>query len=145
MNVKIQKVHPGAHLPEYKTVHSAGADIYACLSEPMILKPGDIKLVPTGFCMELPEGFEAQIRPRSGLGAKGISVPNAPGTIDSDYRGEVKVILINLSREDYTIHHEERIAQMVIAPVVRGIFVETDSLNNTERGAGGFGSTGRHG
>lgn len=142
MEIKIQKLHPGAQLPAYQTLHSAGADIYACLDAPLVLKPQQILMIPTGFAMEIPEGYEAQIRPRSGLGAKGISIPNAPGTIDADYRGEVKVILINLSGSDFTVQHHDRIAQMVITPALQAVFTFHEELSSTERGSGGFGSTG---
>ncbi len=142
MEIKIKKLHPEAQLPQYQTLHSAGADLYACLDETVTLAPMEIKLIPTGFAMEIPEGYEAQVRPRSGLGAKGISVPNAPGTIDADYRGEVKVILINLSGQDFSISHHDRIAQMVIAPTVQAVFHFNDDLSDTDRGSGGFGSTG---
>lgn len=142
MMVKIKRIHPNSEPPAYQTLHSAGADIYACLDEDLIIKPMEIKLVPSGFCMEIPEGYEAQIRPRSGLGAKGISIPNAPGTIDSDYRGEVKVILINLGKEDFTIRHHDRIAQMVLSKVEQTRFEIVGELSETHRGEGGFGSTG---
>jgi dUTP pyrophosphatase len=142
MEIKIKKLHQEAQLPQYQTLHSAGADLYACLDKEVTLAPMEIKLIPTGFAMEIPEGYEAQIRPRSGLGVKGISVPNAPGTIDADYRGEVKVILINLSGADFTIQHHDRIAQMVIAPTVQAVFNFHDELSDTVRGSGGFGSTG---
>jgi dUTP pyrophosphatase len=113
--------------------------------EPMVLRPGARDLVPTGLAMALPEGFEAQVRPRSGLAAKaGVTCLNTPGTIDSDYRGEVKVILINLGPEDFVIRRGDRIAQMVIAPVVQAAWSEVESLDETSRGAGGFGSTGGH-
>lgn len=120
-------------------------DLAACWpeGEAVTLAPGDIALIPCGFAMAFPDGFEAQVRPRSGLSVKhGISMPNAPGTIDADYRGEVKVPLINLGRESFTIEHGMRIAQMVIAPVARAEIVEVESLDETARGAGGFGSTG---
>lgn len=120
-------------------------DLAACLPEggTVVLAPGDIALIPCGFAMAFPDGFEAQVRPRSGLAVKhGISMPNAPGTIDADYRGEVKVPLINLGREAFTVEHGMRIAQMVIAPVARAEIVEVESLDETDRGAGGFGSTG---
>lgn len=142
MLIKLKKVHPAAVLPEYKTMHSAGADIYACLDGETTLRPKEIKLIPTGFSMEIPEGYEAQIRPRSGLALKGISIPNAPGTIDSDYRGEVKIILINLGEEDFTIQPHDRIAQMVAARVEKADFVFESELSQTFRGTGGFGSTG---
>ena len=142
MMVKIKRIHPQAQIPEYKTEHSAGADIYACLENDLLVKPMEIVLIPTGLVMEIPQGFEVQIRPRSGLAVKGISIPNAPGTIDSDYRGEVKIILINLSREDFTFRHHDRIAQMVLAKTERADFLETHELSDTARGEGGFGSTG---
>jgi dUTP pyrophosphatase len=142
MLVKIKKIHELAALPEYKTGMSAGADIYACLESPVTFKPMEIRLIPTGFSMEIPPGFEAQIRPRSGLAVKGISIPNSPGTIDADYRGEVKIILINLGTENFTIEHHDRIAQMVISKMEQTIFSWDDNLSETGRGAGGFGSTG---
>jgi dUTP pyrophosphatase len=112
----------------------------------MVLRPGARDLVPTGLAMALPQGFEAQVRPRSGLAAKaGVTCLNTPGTIDSDYRGEVKVILINLGPEDFVIRRGDRIAQMIIAPVVQAVWSEVESLDETSRGAGGFGSTGGHG
>jgi dUTP pyrophosphatase len=118
-------------------------DLAACIDAPIVLQPGDIALVPCGFAMALPDGFEAQVRPRSGLGAKhGISMPNTPGTIDADYRGEVKVPLINLGRQPFTIEHGMRIAQMVIARVERAEVIEVGELEDTARGVGGFGSTG---
>ncbi len=118
-------------------------DLSACLDAALTLQPGDIALVPCGFAMAVPHGFEAQVRPRSGLGAKhGISMPNTPGTIDSDYRGEVKVPLINLGRHPFVVEHGMRIAQMVIARVERAEIVEVVELDETSRGAGGFGSTG---
>jgi len=113
------------------------------VGETITLEPGDIALVPCGFSMALPVGYEAQIRPRSGLSVKhGVSMPNAPGTIDADYRGEVKVPLINLGREAFTVVHAMRIAQMIVAPVARAVVLEVDELDETSRGAGGFGSTG---
>ncbi|OHD54799.1 MAG: deoxyuridine 5'-triphosphate nucleotidohydrolase [Spirochaetes bacterium GWF1_51_8] len=142
MKVLYKRLHPGAAIPCYQTEHSAGADIHACLDTPMTLASGEIALVPTGFAMAIPNGFEAQIRPRSGLGAKGISVPNAPGTIDADYRGEVKVILINLGQTPFTVSHHDRIAQMVFAPVIQAVFNEAPELPESVRGTGGFGSTG---
>ena len=143
MIVKIKIIHPQSIPPAYQTLHSAGADIYACLDESVTLKPMEIRLVPTGFCMEIPEGYEAQIRPRSGLGVKGITIPNAPGTIDADYRGEVKIILMNLGREDFVVRHHDRIAQMVLAQVEHTEFEIVPELSDTHRGEGGFGSTGR--
>jgi len=138
------KLNEGAKLPVYSSEQAAGADICACLSNsPFILKAHSFSAVPTGLFIELPVGYEAQIRPRSGLAAKnGITVLNSPGTVDSDYRGEIKVILINHSDKDFEIHNGDRIAQMVIAPHSKGLFETVFSLEETERGAGGFGSTG---
>ncbi len=131
-------------LPAYASEGAAGADLAAALETPLTLEPGARALVPTGLCVELPDGFEMQIRPRSGLAARhGVTVLNSPGTVDSDYRGEVKVLLINLGAEAVTISSGERIAQAVIAPVVRGDFVLADGLSGSARGTGGFGSTGR--
>ncbi len=143
MQIKIKKLHKNALLPEYKTAYSSGADIYACLAEDLVLRPMEIRLIPTGFSIEIPKGFEIQIRPRSSLALEGISIPNAPGTIDADYRGEVKVILINLGKNDFTIKNQDRIAQMVLAKTQRAEFVFEDVLSDTERGSGGFGSTGK--
>jgi dUTP pyrophosphatase len=132
-------------LPDYATEYSAGMDLRASLQEPIEMLPLQRMMVPTGLFIELPHGYEAQVRPRSGLAAKfGITVLNTPGTIDSDYRGEIKVILINLSGEKFVINPGERIAQMIIAPFTRVDWEHTDSLNETERGEGGFGHTGRH-
>jgi dUTP pyrophosphatase len=142
MKVKIinQSNNP---LPEYKTKGSAGVDISAHLTETVVLKPLERQLIPTGLFLELPEGVEAQIRPRSGLAIKnGITCLNTPGTIDSDYRGEIKVILINLSSEDFAINNGDRIAQMVIAKHEQVIFKAVEVLEATTRGAGGFGHTG---
>lgn len=135
----------GLPLPAYQSAEAAGLDVHAALAAdaPVELAPGARALVPTGFCMALPPGFEAQMRPRSGLALKhGITVLNTPGTIDSDYRGEVGVILINLGTESFTIRRGERIAQMVIAPVLQAVLKETAELDDTTRGAGGFGSSG---
>lgn len=132
-------------LPDYATEYSAGMDLRASLEAPAELLPMQKMLVPTGLFIELPHGYEAQVRPRSGLAAKfGITVLNTPGTIDSDYRGEIKVILINLSGEKFVINPGERIAQMIIAPFIRVAWEQSDSLNDTERGEGGFGHTGSH-
>ena len=131
-------------LPSYETIHSAGMDLRANLTEPIILQPMQRSLVPTGLFIELSEGHEAQIRPRSGLAAKhGITVLNSPGTIDADYRGEIKVILINLSEKDFTINDGERIAQMIISKHERVTWIETEQLEETLRGDGGFGHTGK--
>ena len=131
-------------LPFYATPGSAGVDLMAAVSQPLVIAPMERALVPAGFAMALPEGFEAQVRPRSGLAIKhGITVINAPGTIDSDYRGEVKIPLINLSDQPFTIERGDRIAQMVIAPVKQAQFAEVEALDQTQRGEGGFGSTGK--
>lgn len=143
MEVKIvnRSRHP---LPEYSTPLSAGMDLRANLDSPVTLKPLERRLIPTGLFMELPEGFEAQIRPRSGLSLKkGISVVNTPGTIDADYRGEIGIILINLSDLDFVVNDGERICQMVVNKVEKISWSQVDSLEDSERGAGGFGHTGR--
>lgn len=133
----------GLPLPEYETEGSAGCDLRAALTDPITLKPGKRALIPTGLKMALPEGFEAQIRPRSGLAYKhGITMLNTPGTIDSDYRGEVKVLAINHGEEEFTIQHGDRIAQMVIAPIQQIEIQQVYELPKTRRGEGGFGSTG---
>ncbi len=133
----------GAVVPEYKTAGAAGADICALIPEPVTIEKGSVAIIPTGLFFEIPEGYEIQVRPRSGLAAKnGVTVLNTPGTIDSDYRGEIKVILINLGKEDFVINSGDRIAQILIAPVTQASFEITDSLSETERGSGGFGSTG---
>lgn len=136
---------PALPLPEYQTSGSAGADLRADLGgAELLLEPGQIKLVPTGLRVQIPEGYEMQIRPRSSLALKhGVTLPNTPGTIDSDYRGPLGVIMINLGAQPYAIQHGERIAQAVVAPVTRASYVLTGSLTETARGAGGFGSTGR--
>lgn len=131
-------------LPAYQSDLAAGLDLVAAVDSPLVLAPGKRALVPTGLSMALPAGFEAQVRPRSGLAAKhGVTVLNTPGTIDADYRGEVKVILINLGDDPFEIVRGERIAQIVIAPVLQAELTEVDILSETERGSGGFGSTGR--
>lgn len=136
-------VEEGATLPKQTTALSAGSDISAKLSKPFVLKPGDYSLIPTGLKIALPPGYEAQVRARSGLAAKyGVTVLNSPGTIDADYRGEVKVILINHGKNDFIINNGDRIAQFVIAPIVNTTFIEVDELDDTDRGEGGFGSTG---
>jgi dUTP pyrophosphatase len=137
--------NPDLPLPAYETPGAAGMDLRAAVpaEEPVILRPGDRAAVPTGLAFALPEGFEGQVRPRSGLAARhGVSLANTPGTIDADYRGEVKVIVINLGEEDFTIRRGDRIAQLVIAPVIRAEWSEVESLDETGRGSGGFGSTG---
>ena len=142
--LKIKVVNRGhQQLPAYATPQSAGMDLRANLEEPLTLHPFERKLVKTGLFIALPEGYEAQVRPRSGLALKhGITVLNTPGTIDADYRGEVGVLLINLSQEDFVIEDGERIAQMVIARHEQGDFVVVEELDETERGAGGYGHTG---
>lgn len=140
VNIFNQSQHP---LPKYQTALSAGMDLHANLTEPVVLEPQARMLIPTGLFLELPEGYEAQVRPRSGLALKhGITVLNSPGTIDADYRGEIKVLLINHGQDPFTIQNGERIAQMVIAQHATVQWVETQSLSNTERGEGGYGSTG---
>jgi len=144
MEVKIVN-KSGNELPAYSTVHSAGMDIRAFLPEEVILKPLERRLIPTGLYVELPEGYEAQIRPRSGLALKkGITVLNTPGTIDADYRGEICVILINLSNEDFVIKNGERICQMVVASHEKVEWQVAEKLEETDRGAGGFGHTGKN-
>lgn len=130
-------------LPEYRTAGAAGLDLCAAVPEPVRLAPGERRLIPTGLKLEIPEGFEGQVRPRSGLALRhGIGMVNAPGTIDSDYRGEVSVLLVNLGQEPFVVEPGARIAQLVICPVARAELVEVASLSETERGAGGYGSTG---
>jgi len=142
--LRFRRLHPAAVVPSYQTEHAAGLDLHATTEAPHRLAPGDIHLFPCGFAMAIPDGWEAQVRPRSGLATRhGISMPNAPGTIDADYRGEVMVPLINLGRAAFTVEPGMRIAQMVIAPVARVRIEEVDSLDETARGDGGFGSTGR--
>lgn len=134
----------GLELPAYQSEGAAGADIRAALAEPLVLAPGMRASVPTGLAIEIPDGFEVQLRPRSGLAARyGVTLVNTPGTLDSDYRGEVKVLLVNLGQEPFTLARGERIAQIVVAPVVRASFEIVDELGLSERGEGGFGSTGR--
>lgn len=145
MDVKIRVINKSGHdLPNYESAAAAGMDLRAVLDAPIILEPMERKLIPTGLFIELPVGFEAQIRPRSGLAYKhGITVLNTPGTIDADYRGEVKVLLVNLSTQAFTINHGERIAQMVVASHSKVNWEEVPELGDTQRGAGGFGSTGK--
>jgi dUTP pyrophosphatase len=145
VTVRIKRLPHGAELPlpEYETDGAAGLDLRAAISEPLTLAPGDRNPVPTGLVFELPVAHEGQVRPRSGLAAKhGVTVLNTPGTIDSDYRGEVKVILINLGAEPFVIEPGSRIAQLVVAPVTHATLVEAVDLSDSARGAGGFGSTG---
>ena len=146
--VKVRRLPHGADLdlPAYQSAGAAGVDLAAAVEDgaPVTIAPGAREMVPTGLSIELPEGYEAQVRPRSGLAAKhGVTVLNSPGTIDADYRGEVKVILINLGDEPFTVARGERIAQMVVQPVVRVAWEEADALSSSARGEGGFGSSGR--
>ena len=143
--MKVKIINRSHHqLPEYATAQSAGVDLRANLDEPVVMKPMERRLIPTGLFISLPVGFEAQVRPRSGLAIKkGITVLNTPGTIDADYRGEIGVILINLSQEDFTVNDGERIAQMVIARHEQGEMIPVEVLDETERGEGGFGHTGK--
>jgi dUTP pyrophosphatase len=141
INVKNISHHP---LPDYATLFRSGMDIYAYIDNEFVMKPMERALISTGLYIELPPGYEAQIRPRSGLAIKnGITVLNTPGTIDADYRGEVKVILINLSDQNFTIHDGDRIAQMVIQKIERALWREVDEISDSERGGGGFGHTGK--
>ena len=143
LSIAIQRLSETTDMPSFQSAHASGMDLHAALPAPQDLAPGVIALVPCGFAMSLPEGYEAQVRPRSGLAVRhGISIPNAPGTIDADYRGEVKVALINLSNDTFTIEPNMRIAQLVVATVVPVMLEEVPSLDTTLRGSGGFGSTG---
>ena len=142
--VRFQKLRPGAQAPRYMSAGAAGLDLASAADEPIEIPPGGRVAVPTGLAFEIPEGFEGQVRPRSGLARKfGITLPNAPGTIDSDYRGEVQVLLANLGSELFVVQPGERVAQLVIAPVVQVELEEAASLAESVRGAGGFGHTGR--
>lgn len=145
VSVSIQLLRAGAVVPSYQTALAAGMDLSACPEDggPIDLPPGEIRLVPCGFAIAIPEGFEGQVRPRSGLSTKfGVGMPNAPGTIDADYRGEVKVPLINWGSQVFRVEPGMRVAQLVIAPVVRATLAAVETLPTTQRGAGGFGSTG---
>lgn len=141
----VKRLHPDASIPEYKTELAAGMDLAACVDADVTIGPGEVVMVPTGLAVAIEPGFEGQVRPRSGLAVKhAVTVVNAPGTIDADYRGELRVGLVNLGREAYVVQHGARIAQLVIAPVERAQVVEADELSETVRGSGGFGSTGIH-
>ena len=145
ITVKLKRLPGGESLPlpTRMTAQAAGFDLPAAVAEPVVLRPGDIRLVPCGFAMALPPGYEAQVRPRSGLASKhGVTLVNAPGTIDSDYRGQVQVALVNLGRTDFTVERGMRIAQMVVLPVPPVSLIEVDELDATDRGTGGFGHTG---
>lgn len=140
---RVNVISGSGRVPEYQTPEAAGSDLCAFLKESVTLKPGERRLIPTGLKVELPYGFELQVRPRSGLALKkGVTVLNTPGTVDSDYRGEIGVILINLGEEDFTVNDGDRIAQAVVAPVTHAYFFKSEKLNETSRGEGGFGSTG---
>ena len=145
VNVRIRRQAHGVglDLPHYATQGAAGMDLLAAVEAPVTIAPGGRALIPTGFCIALPPGYELQVRPRSGLALKhGITLPNSPGTIDEDYRGEIGVIVLNTGAEDFVVTRGMRIAQAVVAPVVRAVWDEVDDLDETARGAGGFGSTG---
>ena len=142
--VLIKKLNPNVELPAYKTNGASGVDLMAYISEPIKIAPNSSYLVPTGLSVAFSEGYELQIRPRSGLAVKSnITVLNTPGTIDSDYRGEIKIILFNHGKKDFLINNKDRVAQMILTPVVKMEFEDTDNLPNTLRGEGGFGSTGK--
>ena len=144
LSIQCKSLADDVSLPEYQTAGSAGMDLHAHVEQPVILSPGEFRLIPSGIAISIPEGYEAQIRPRSGLAAKhGVTVLNAPGTIDSDYRGEVCVVLVNLGKEPFTVKPGERIAQMIFSEVVRGELILTEELDDTARNSGGFGHTGR--
>tara|TARA_B100001029_G_C15052247_1_gene451660 strand:- start:1467 stop:1907 length:441 start_codon:yes stop_codon:yes gene_type:complete len=141
--IQIKRVSKKVLIPKYETLGSSGMDIAAHIEKNIIIEPGDKALVPTGFKLSIPKGYEVQIRPRSGLAAKkNISVLNTPGTIDSDYRGEIKVILVNFGKEKFIVENGSRIAQMVVCPIVQATLQEVKDLEETKRGSGGFGSTG---
>ncbi|MFV0321315.1 MAG: dUTP diphosphatase [Alphaproteobacteria bacterium] len=145
IEIQIKRLAHGKNipLPSFQTAGAAACDLYAAIEQPIILKASEHRIIPTGFAMALPQGYEAQIRPRSGWAAKSaITVLNSPGTIDCDYRGEVGVILINLGQEDFIIEPQARIAQMLVMPCYQWQWIETDTLDETHRGEGGFGSTG---
>ena len=143
VKILIKKLNKNSNIPEYKTDGSSGMDLMANIENPIILHPGEKKIISTGITVAIPNEYEIQIRPRSGLAAKnGISVLNTPGTIDADYRGEIKVILINLSKQSFKINNNDRIAQMVLCPIVKAELEEVQELPKTIRGTGGFGSTG---
>ena len=143
VKILIKKLNKNTNIPEYKTDGSSGMDLMANIEKPIILQPGEKKLISTGITIAIPNEYEIQIRPRSGLAAKnGISVLNTPGTIDADYRGEIKVILINLSKQSFKINNNDRIAQMVLCPIVKAELEELQEFPKTIRGTGGFGSTG---
>ena len=144
VKVLFKRLNQKAKLPSYKTSGSSGMDLMACVDESITIKPNELKLIPTGIAIAIPEDMEVQIRPRSGLAAKSsISVLNTPGTIDSDYRGELKIILFNHGKDEFTVNDEDRVAQMVLMPILKVEIEETNELPETIRGSGGFGSTGK--
>ena len=143
IQVKIKKLHPQAVIPAYMTEHAAGLDLCTVIEAPVVLAPGERTLLPTGLAMEIPPGFEGQVRPRSGLALKqGVSLVNSPGTIDADYRGEIGIIIINHGAEPVEFLPGDRVAQLIIAPVTQAILLEADELNDSVRSSGGFGHTG---
>jgi dUTP pyrophosphatase len=143
IKVKIKKLHPEAIIPQYMTEHAAGMDLCTVVDEPVSLKPGERTLLPTGLAMEIPPGYEGQVRPRSGLALKkGIALVNSPGTIDADYRGEIGIIVINHGQEIVEFQPGDRVAQLIIAPVTQADLVEVQDLNDSDRSSGGFGHTG---
>ena len=143
IKIQIKKLSSSVLTPAYETVGSSGMDVAAYINNNIVINPGEKALVPTGFSIAIPKGYEVQIRPRSGLAAKkNITVLNTPGTIDADYRGEIKVILINLGKEKFVVENGDRIAQMIVCPVVKAKLEEVNELSDTDRGSGGFGSTG---
>ena len=144
--LQVKRLRPDATVPRYMTEHAAGLDLTAVVDEPVVLAPGQRVAIPTGLVVVIPVGYEGQVRPRSGLALKhGLTVANAPGTIDADYRGELKVILVNLGHDSFTVSSGERVAQLVIAPVAQAEIEEVEEVDSTARGAGGFGSTGTGG
>lgn len=143
IEIKVKKLHPQAVIPGYMTEHAAGMDLCTVIDAPLILEPGDRTLLPTGLAMEIPPGFEGQVRPRSGLALKkGLALVNSPGTIDADYRGEIGIIVINHGHEPVEFLPGDRVAQLIIAPVSQAVLVEADLLNDSVRSSGGFGHTG---
>ncbi|MSR69032.1 MAG: dUTP diphosphatase [Phycisphaerales bacterium] len=143
IEIKFRRLTPLAVVPAYQSALAAGMDLHAAISDPVVIAAGAIAMIPCGFAVEIPAGFEGQVRPRSGLASKfGVSIPNAPGTVDADYRGEMKVALINHGCSAFTVEPSMRVAQLVIAPVVRARICEVVELTETARGSGGFGSTG---
>lgn len=143
IEVKIKKLHPQAVIPAYMTAHAAGMDLCTVIEETVLLSPGERVLLPTGLALEIPPGYEGQVRPRSGLALKkGIALVNSPGTIDADYRGEVGIIVINHGSEAVEFHPGDRIAQLIIAPITQAVITEAEELNDSQRSSGGFGHTG---